>query len=163
MSTNPVTPLTEAQLAFLTEQTERAARKSAREAVRGYRNSALVGFAILLGGLGGGFWAQQHDASEARNAIVISGRNVAVSGCNDRFRQQQVIRGIIRSGSKQIDRYESEGTLTPAQGKRAQIENRKSVRKVKLPDCRLQRDLLTDDPRSLKPDVPAPLYPGRKG
>lgn len=154
---SPLTPLTDEQIAFLTAQTEHAAKKS----VRRYRNEALVGFLCLLLGGGGSFWTQQHDAKTSRNAIVVSGRNVAVSGCNDRYRQQQVIRGLIRSGVKQIDQYEAEGTLTAAQAARARLENAQSVAKVKLPDCRLSRDILTDDPRKLLPDNPEPLYPGK--
>lgn len=48
MPSEPITPLTEDQLAFLTEQTTRAAHR----AVQRYIKGALIGFAILAGGTG---------------------------------------------------------------------------------------------------------------
>lgn len=163
MRPDPVTPLTEAQLAFLTEQTQRAARKAAVEAVRGYRRRAIVGFLVLLFGIGGLGYVQADDSGEARTAIVLSGRNVAVDSCNARFRQQVVLRKIITNGRPAIRQYVKDGLLTPTQAKAAMKNSRANVKALRLPDCRVVGQVITDDPSDLRPNQPPPLYPGSKG
>lgn len=151
--------MTVEQLDYFSEQTRRAVRLALRRYVRG----ALVGFAILLAGTGFAIIDGRNEADSARHAIVVSGRNVATDSCNARFRQQQVLRRIVRSGRPTIRQYVKDGTLTPAQGEQAIRDNKKTVSKLILPDCRVVANVLTDDPDKLKPNQPPPLYPGSPG
>lgn len=151
--------MTEEQLDYFSEQTNRAVKSALRRYVRG----ALVGFAILFAGVSYAVVDGRVQSDGARHAIVVSGRNVATDSCNARFRQQQVLRRIVRSNKPTIRQYVKDGTLTPAQGRRALNETAATVAKLKLPDCRVVASVLTDDPSKLKPNQPPPLYEGSPG
>lgn len=152
----PLSSFTPEQQEYLRKHTE----ATARSAVRHYRNRALTGFLILFLGLIGAFTIQQNDSDSARTAIVVSARNVATDGCNYRFRDRVVLRKIVSDGAKSIQQYVEDGTLTQAQADRALAENKATLAKLKLPDCRVVQKVVTDDPSDLKPNQPPALYPG---
>lgn len=90
-------PMTPEQLAWVSEQTRSACERSARNAVRRYRNQALAGFFILLLGIG---WAvkDQHDQS---------------------YKARGVLCQIISQGDQQAYSYVTDGTITKVQLDRA--------------------------------------------
>lgn len=148
--------LTEAQLAYFTEQTRRAVKAATRR----QRNSARIGFLILFLGTSYAIIDGRNQAAEGREAIVTSARNVATDSCNARYKQQIVLRQIVRNGRPAIKKYVAQGTLTPEQGAEALKENTKTINSLALPDCRLVAKLITDDLVNLKKNFPRPLYPG---
>lgn len=144
----------------------------AREALNAYRRNAVIGFLILLVGLGVVLWQGAEHADDARQdiaaasedsdkAIVQSGRAVSVAGCNRDFHTNQRLRGLIASSRGDIDRYVAEGTLTPAQGKRAKQRINEQIKSYPLPDCRKAETILTSKPGKTT-EVPEPLYPEKK-
>jgi hypothetical protein len=96
---------------------------------------------------------------ESRTAIVVSGRTATTIGCNRDFKQTRKFRQFVARGTKQIDQYVAEGTLTPKQGERAKAEQRRFLKDIRLPDCRLAQNAITDDPGKTG-KIPDPLYPG---
>ena len=140
----------------------------AREAFANYRRNAVIGFLILLLGIGYVQWDSDNSNREAREdiqkqsvqadrAIVKSGRTVSVAGCNRDFVTITRLRELILVGRQDIREYVADGTLTPAQGVRAQQRITERVRRYPLPDCREAEKIVTDNPRDLPP-TPEPKY-----
>ena len=140
----------------------------AREAFAHYRRNAVVGFLILLLGIGFVQWDNQKDNSDARKeiaaksvqsdrAIVKSGRAVSVAGCNRDYVTIARLRELILAGREDIRNYVAEGTLNPEQGARAQKRITAQVKEYPLPDCREARRIVTDNPRDLGP-IPPPKF-----
>lgn len=155
------TPLNLEQLAFFTAQTERAVKKG----VRYYRNRAMVGFVALLIGLGGAFYAQSEDRADRRaeadgqrEAIVTSGRALAVDGCNRDFRDREGLRNVLIAAQVSIPTSLERGDITKRQAEFALNFYAEQLRRLPLPDCRDARGLLTADPNEV-PAIPTPLFP----
>jgi hypothetical protein len=148
--------LTEDQLDFFSQQTERAARK----AVRRYRRSAVVGFAVLALGIGAQQYTTNHDANSSRQAIVVTTRDVATASCNGRFLDRQVLREIVEAQRPVIAGYVKDGTLTLGQGTQAIKQLNETLTLLRLPDCRRAAEIITDDPTHAAPNTPPALYPG---
>ncbi len=140
----------------------------AREAFNAYRRNAVIGFLILLFGLGFVQWDNNKTAANARKdiaaqsvqadrAIVKSGRAVSVAGCNRDFDTIASLRKQIRIGLRRIDRLEADGTYTKAQADAGREAQTRFLREYKLPDCRSALDIVTDNPRKLGP-TPPPKY-----
>jgi hypothetical protein len=153
--------MTAEQLQFFTEQTERAVHKGVREGVRQYRNRAVQGFVILVVGLVCLTWFQSHEtsqrralAAEQRNAIVASGRAVALTGCNRDFKTAQAFQALI------------EAVRAAAEKRPPSIERANALhfwdevlRISPLPDCRKAQNIVTQDPN--RPIISIdPFYPG---
>lgn len=157
-------PLTEEQLAFFTAQTEHAVNKTVRHVVR----RATVGFLILASGLGLALHQNAQEQGhrraagvEARQAVVHSGRAVAVDGCNRDFRTISSLRGILASSISIQRRAHERGQISDAQYKLGKKFYVKQLARLRLPDCRLAEHLLTDSPSVPLPDI-VPLYPKKK-
>lgn len=131
------------------------------EALRRYRNGALTGFILLALGLGTAIYVGEQHNTESREAVVDSGRAVAIVGCNRDFHQTIELRTIIRDGRDSIKQYVAEGTLTEAQAARSIEQSNEALERLPLPDCRRVGEQLTSDPTD-DITVPAPLYPGHK-
>lgn len=146
--------LTEEQLDYFSEQTRRAVKK----AVRNYSRGAILGFLILLGGIGVVQITQNHENQDAQKALVQSGRVVAVDGCNRDFKYVERIRSLLgRLSDANKQAYEA-GGITGEQYARAQAFYKSEMARQKLPDCRRAEQVLSDDPE--KPiNPPTPLYP----
>jgi hypothetical protein len=150
-------PLTHDQLEQISRETEHAARK----AVRIYLRQARIGFLLLLVGIASAIGLARYDATVSREAIVNSGRAIAVVGCNRDFDSNERLRGLLerardastvewRRGRIPTDRYES-----------AKRFYRDELAKLPQPDCRKALRTVTDDPT--RPIViPAPKYPTEK-
>lgn len=126
-------------------------------AVASYKRNALIGFLILLAGVGVVGKMDSDRTEAARRAIVDSGRAVAVMGCNRDFRTQQQVRGVLSASVSRSQRRLEDGEITPNEHARQVEFLRKQLEMLRLPDCRLAH--ITDDPNA---DVraPDPLYPG---
>lgn len=154
--------MTQEQLDFFTDQTERAVGKG----VRRYRNAAVVGYVTLVIGLGfvwGLFQADLSDrrfvATQQRAAIVESGRAVATNACNSRYIDRLALRGLLISSAKISKSEAKKGNVTPAQAKLAEDYYKRALNGLPLLDCRKDANLLTSDPSIPTPYIP-PYYPG---
>lgn len=156
MASDP-TPLTQEQLAFLTEQTQRAATKASRAALRRYVRGATVAFTVMALAIGGSFYAQGTDSSQGRTAIVQSGRAVAVDGCNRDFKATERFRNLLLRGQAAQKRARADGDITQRQYELGREFYKRELRRTPLPDCRDALRILTDDP-NVEVRVPPPLY-----
>src|ERR1044072_8487808 len=103
--------LTRDQLAWIEEQVHRAADKAAKRT----RNRALVGFLILLLGIGFTLRDSAHKADEARNAITDSGTVIAVDGCNRDFNSRVELRELLQSSLKITRNQHNRGLIKDIQ------------------------------------------------
>lgn len=126
--------------------------------IRSYAKGALVGFVILLAGVGLAFREGTLRANGARDAIVRSGSVIAVDGCNRDFRSISNLRGIIDNSRTQLKSYERDGTISHEQYLRGLAEIDKQLKTYPLPDCRKADDVLTANPNKV-PEAPVPLHP----
>lgn len=141
--------LTEDQLAFFTEQTRRAVIKATRRD----RRQSITGFLVLIIGLAIAFYSSSHDASNARHATVISGRAVAVDGCNRDFIDKDDFRGLLIRG---LIAVRANPDTTPKQKASAVRFYMNTLRAQHYPNCVQARSLITDDPNK-DIVVPEPL------
>lgn len=161
--------MTEEQLDFFTQQTERAVDKGVREGVRQYRNRAVQGFVILLVGLMTLTYFQAHAAEDQRAvrdqqqvALVSSGRAVAVDGCNRDFRTAQSFRATItRLKEATMSRADQNTEAT-----RQAVAFYDGVLEISpLPDCRDAENVITSNPSApvmnVRPYFPGALYAPR--
>lgn len=141
----------------------------AKHAFHAYRRNAIIGFLILLFGLGFVLHENANTASDARKqiqaqsekadkAIVKSGRTVSVAGCNRDFRTIRRLRRLIAQNHAQIDTFVAEGTLSKAQGERQHAVINKQIKQYRLPDCRAAAKVLTSNPSHPR-TIPEPLHP----
>lgn len=133
--------MTEEQLEFFSEQTHRAADK----AVKRYAKRSLAGFLILLAGVGGALIQTARYSGEAREAIVKSGRAVAVAGCNRDFDTTKRLRAIFDRLSAANDAAHSAGRVPDSQYKQAADFYASEKARLKLPDCVEAENLITDE------------------
>lgn len=155
--------MTKEQLDFFTYQTEHAVRKGTSRGVKHYRNNALVGFMILLVGVGWNIREVKHAtevrtkvAAESRDAIVASGRIVAIDGCNRDYADRVKFRNLLlrlKIATK------SNPNSSPEQKKRAVEFYDQELSNYPLIDCRRARNVITSNPDSLRA-APDPYYPG---
>lgn len=123
------------------------------------RRPGLIGFLVLLGGIAGGWHVNNVHDEAARQQIVDSAQATAIVSCNRDFEQIKRERANIVDDFAQIDLFVSEGTITPAQGKRAKGELRDELKNTPLPDCREASAELTADPDE-DVRIPQAKYPG---
>lgn len=149
------TPLTEEQLAFFTEQTERAADKASKHTLK----QATIGYLILFMGILMMYLNGQSTSQREREAIVESGRVVSVDGCNRDYETIATLRDEIEASKDRTLKLVKEGTLTEAQAMRSINETDDFLERYVLPDCRKAEEVLTSDPDQVN-RVPKPKYPG---
>ena len=152
-------PLNQAQIDWVTAQTERAAEKAAFHAARAVQRRALIGFIILLLGI---IIVQQvgnSTSAKERQAIVDSGRVVSVDGCNRAYEERLKIRDVFLTSQSIVRaRVKSGESVDPANDRRALDFYKDQLAAFKLPDCRKAEKLLTADPDKPLPVV-EPYYP----
>ena len=120
------------------------------------RKDVLVAFLILFAGVG---W-NVRDAANSRNAIVNSGRVVAVEGCNRDFNTVLASRKIVEGAQDRfLDAYDA-GVITKEQLHNYTADNQRQVARLVVPDCRKVPALLTDDPRNTHYPPPYPKFLG---
>ncbi len=154
-------PMTEEQLEWISEQTERATRK----ALRHWARRATVGFVVLAAGIGAAFYndasnedAQQTRNAEARKTIVDSGRAIAVEACNRDYRTTVELRAILDRAARVQKANFNEGTINRRTWDRLDAHLTKALIRLRVPDCREAREVLTQNPDE-RIIIPAPLYP----
>lgn len=141
----------------------------ARHALKIYSRRMLVGFVILLLGVGYAIHISNSDSAAARRAqadankataaaIVASGRAVVVDSCNRDFKSNGRLRGLLLRAEAEIPKAVKKGRFTPNEAKDALAFYNKELARIPLPDCRKAQNSLTDDPN--KPiRQPVPLHP----
>lgn len=155
--------MTEEQLAFFAAETNRAVRK----ALRRYAKPAIVGYILLMLGVLAAFQVNNNDrsarrveAAKSREAIVLSGRAVAVSGCNRDYKSIAALRGVLIASKTFQQRQVRDGFISAETFERARKFYDTQLMALQLPDCRDAESLLTDDPDDPIPHIP-PLFPKR--
>lgn len=116
----------EAVLNWITIQTQNAAN----EVLHKFRNYAVIGFLILLIGIGAATWWTNRNAYESRGVI-----------CK-----------IIKQGDYQAYQYEKEGTITNAQLRRA-LTASQEYRKLLLPAQGCDTDYTKPHQRQVGPST----------
>lgn len=128
-----------------------------RNALGRYRQQAVIGFVILLLGLGAGVAVErehnstqrdqiEQKSAEAQRAIVTSGDAIAVSGCNRDYETIDALRDQLERSLLRIDQLEKAGTYTHAQAQAGRDSTFEFLQRYKLPDCRNADDVLTANP-----------------
>lgn len=141
----------------------------ANYAVRRYARNSLVGFVILLAGLGYAWHTGAEDAADSRDAIakssrasataiVASGRALAVDSCNRDFKNTGRLRGLLLRAEAEIPKAVKKGRFSKEEAADALEFYDKELARIPLPDCRLAEVILTDDP-SKPVQQPVPLHP----
>lgn len=150
----PNEPFTEEQLAAMSREVQHTARKMLHIYVR----NAVIGFVILLVANIYVWSTAQTLNSDAREAIVQSGRAVSVDGCNRDFQTINALRGILTAAQSERARALKRGEISPQQFQRAQEFYHQQLANLQLPDCEQSREILTDE-KDRAPLVPQPLRP----
>lgn len=151
------------------EVIERRCRKAVKDAVRAYQRNAIIGFLILLAGIGGAIYLDgQHNSDQREQilsqgqqqdkAIVASGDAVAVAGCNRDYRTIDSLRDELERSLLRIDSLEADGTYSKHQADVGREATRDILARYKLPDCRRADDILTTKPGEV-PTAPEARYP----
>src|SRR5690349_20908769 len=112
----PPPGMSQEQLDYFAEETRRAAEKGAREGSRKTARNGLIGFLILLAGVGFNSYDTRHQAAQASKAIVASGAVVAVDGCNRDYRDD------VRF-TKLLERLKAASDLSYKLGKTTQAQH----------------------------------------
>ncbi len=154
--------MTTEQLDYFTEQTVKAVEKGTKKGVRHYRNNAIIGFLLLLFGLGYVQWRAMESAVESRDAIVKSGRVVSVSGCNRDYRSLTALRGTLKASRRFTVNAGKQGVIGPSEVATRLAFYDAQLDRLRLPDCRVAAKVVTDDPKDIG-DVPVPLHPPDTG
>ena len=154
---NPPT-LTQEQLDLISFHTERAAAK----ALKSYVRRAVIGFLILLAGIGYAIHDQNVFTGQARESIVRSGKVVSVSGCNRDYQTISALRGVLTTAQAIQEKAFRAGDIPKSVLERSNAFYTSQLELLMLPDCRTAREILTDDPNA-EIKVPEPLFPGKTG
>jgi hypothetical protein len=154
--------MTTEQLDYFTEQTVRAVERGTKKGVQHYRNNAIIGFIILALGIGYIQWDHSNHTKESREAIVKSGRAVALLGCNRDYNTQNALRGVLTASKEFARTAARRGNITGADLQERLAFYDRQLERIEVPDCRTARSVVTDDPRDVG-ELPAPLYPGHPG
>lgn len=142
----------------MTERQREWINHIALDAARHVQRRSLIGFLILLVGVGTTLYVGDKNADEARKAIVDTGRIVSVDGCNRDFQSRKEVREVLqRSKDFQLAALER-GDITQAQYKRAVEFYNDRLKGLPLPDCRHAESIVSDDPDEV-PAMPKPLHP----
>lgn len=154
-------PFTDAQVEWLAQRDEYLWEEHRGWFERRFKTrarKATVGFLILLAGVGFTQYSSDQVGRESRDAIVQSGRALAVDGCNRDFNSIQRLRSLLQSAQSAQRRAFLKGQVTPTQYAEGVKFYTEQLAQTPLPDCRHARNILTDDPS--KPiQVPTPLHP----
>lgn len=128
---------------------------------RQWRRNALLGYIVLLLGLGANSLIDRDRANQGREALAESGNVVSVTGCNRDFRLYQKVRAVFQRSLQAIEDQHRQGLTTDEQFERAKAFYNDQLTNFALPDCREVASTLTDDPaRAAGKTAPEPLYPG---
>lgn len=105
---------------------------------------AAVSYAAAIGA--GGAAALDQEARDSRAAIVASGQVAIKSACVFDNKRTVELRGILEAGKASTRAYVKDGTLTPAQGRKALRNTDRAIKKITFRDCEAEARVLTADP-----------------
>ena len=151
----PPSGMTVEQLDYFTEQTQRAVKKATRRD----RAVSRIAYIVLTVGLMVSLFIASHERAKAQDAVVESGRAVAVEGCNRDFEDRMRFRSLLKRLRAASEQAAKEGRTTEEQRQQAVAFYDQELKRFGLPDCRKSQDLLTSNPDKSIPDI-APYYPG---
>ncbi len=115
----------------------------------------VAGFLVLIVAFSFGVWANSKTAADARDAIVTSGRAVAVDGCNRDYVDRQQLRKIFTTSMSETKAIYKSGEITKKRYMMAMKFYKNALNDLALPDCRNALNLITADPnRPVKVPVP---------
>lgn len=148
---------------------QRYVQQRVSEALGRYRRQAVVGFVLLLAGIGAALAVEsEHNAAqrdqiirqgkEAEQSIIRSGDAVAVSGCNRDYNTIDSLRDELERSLLRIDSLEADGTYSKHQADVSREATKDILKKYTLPDCRRADDVLTAKPGKTVL-VPTARYP----
>lgn len=129
---------------------------------RNRHRRAILGFFILLVGLGANMWADRTRAEESRQALVDSSKVVVIDSCNRDFRALAIDRALLIDARKAILDEVRRGDARREDVQRSLDFYDHELARRPLPDCRRAGDIITDNPGTAKKrqPPPKPLYPG---
>lgn len=137
-----------------TAETRAIVRDAVRSAQRRGIRIALTGYLILFGGIMAERYVSAHESNAAREAIVQSGTVVAVSGCNERFKDRKEVRAVLIASRDETRRRKD---ISPERRAASEAFFTERLAKLPMPDCRKALTILSDDPNK-KVTIPKPLY-----
>jgi hypothetical protein len=135
-------------------QTDPIVNRAVRVAQRRGMRIALTGYLIFFAGIVAERQISAGEANDAREAIVQSGTAVAVTACNERFRDRRSLRAVLIA-SRNATRASKDISDERRKASEAFFNDRLS--KLPLPDCRSSLTVLSDDPNA-KVKIPKPLF-----
>ncbi len=121
-------------------------------------NGPLVGYIILLVGIGALYYKSVSYTIDSRNTIVQSGRAVAVASCNRAFENRQALRRLLEAAQAISKARAKRGDITPSEAKLTEDFYQTELRRLNLPNCEQALYVLSDDPNK-KITIPTPLRP----
>lgn len=156
-------PLTQAQLEWVVEEvetaTEKAAKRGAAEGAKIERRRNRIAFLLLLAGIILVFWLGNRASDAERQAIVESGKVVAIDGCNRDYQEDVRIRDVFLTSQNLVKSRIQAGQSADPEADKAALEfYDQQLDAFKLPDCRKAEGLLTSDPDRFVPEI-EPFYP----
>lgn len=152
----PPENLSQAQRDFIQEHSQ----TTAVAAVRSYTRAAMVGFVLLLGGVGYTLYDARQFSNESRDAIVNSGRAVAIDGCNRDFESSQRFTKLLIRADKASASDRKAGNITAAVRLHAKEFYANEIRESsRFPDCRNAASVITDNIDATV-RLPVPRFPG---
>ena len=125
-----------------------------------WRRGAMVGFALLFAGSLGNSYVDRERANDGRQALVNSARVVVIDGCNRDFRNTERLRALLIRAETAIEEQYRSDFISKRRYDEAIKFYEAEIKRLKLPNCKTARNVITDDPFTPVPDPPLPLYPG---
>lgn len=144
--------ITEDEVRWYSEQRQ----ADIRVALRYYTRRATLWFVLLsVAAITNGVFTSQFAAS-GRDAIVKSGRVVAVAGCNRDYQDREKFRALLQRLKKAT---RANPATTPEQKRTALDFYNDQLKAYPSIDCRPSAMIITDDPGRL-PRAPEPCWKG---
>lgn len=133
---------------------EQLVKDAVRAAQRRGVRIALTGYLIFFGGIMGERYISSSESNAARETIVRSGTAVAVTACNERFKDRRQLREVLIIARRETRKSED---ISPDRRKAAEAFYTERLAALPLPDCRDSLTVLSDDPDA-EVHIPKPLY-----
>jgi hypothetical protein len=153
-SPTPPEGTTSEQLEYFTAATARAVR----DALNRYSRRAVVGFVVLFAAfLANVFW-ENRLSMQGRDAIVASGRVIAVDGCNRDYVDREKFRDLLLRGQASLKLSLKAGNITQDQYDQGVEFYGQQLAAYPQLDCRSALHVITADPTKVT-RTPIPCYP----
>lgn len=135
-------------------ETDRIVQEAVRTAQRRGVRMALTGYLVFFGGIVAERYISSGENRGARQTIVKSGTAVAVSACNERFRDRRSIRAVLIASRLQVRQRDD---ISSDRRRRAINFLNDRLARLPMPDCRESLTVLSAKPNA-EVRIPKPLY-----